>query len=511
MVDLSGSAGHGAVVGGPQSGKSTMLRTLIASLALTHTPQEVQFYCIDLGGGSIAALRDLPHVGGFASRREPDTVRRTIAELRGLLSEREQRFRAMGIESMADFRARKRAGQIDDPYGDAFLIIDGWPNFRSEFDALEVDVVNLAAQGLSFGIHVIVSSNRWAEIRPALRDLLGTRIELKLGDPSESEIDRRAALNVPGGRPGHGLAPSKLHFLSALPRVDGDRLTGSPDAYTEDLADGVADLVNRVRSSWKGRPAPKVRLLPDLLPHEQLPAVEQQPQPKLVPIGINEDGLQPVYLNFRAEPHFYAFGERESGKTALLRTIVRGITTRYTPQEALILLVDTRRTMLGFLNTGHLLEYSVSAEQLKGNMRDVAAALKKRLPGPDVTQEQLKNRSWWNGPELFIVVDDYELVAGQGNKPLAPLGEFVAQATDVGLHIVVVRNSGDASRALYDPIIGKLRENSTPGLAMSANRDDGQLIGNIRSRPLPPGRGTLVSRTLRNGPQLIQTAWIPAE
>ena len=514
VVDLGGASGHGAVVGGPQSGKSNVLRTLIASASLTHTPQEVQFYCVDLGGGSMAALQNLPHVGGFGGRRNPDVVRRTVAELNALLTAREARFQEQGIDSMADFRNRKRRGDIaDDGYGDVFLLVDGWAAFRNEFESLEQDVLNLAAQGLTFGIHVFVTANRWGEIRPALKDLLGTRFELRLGDPSESEIDRKVALNVPAGRPGRGLHPSKLHFLVGLPRVDSENLSEREgwQAYNEDLSDGVSDLVNRVRSSWKGRAAPQVRLLPDLLPHEQLPAVEQQPDPRLVPIGINEDGLHPVYLNFAAEPHFYAFAERESGKTSLLRTIVRGIQTRYTPQEALILLVDYRRTMLGFLDTGHLLEYSVNADQLKGNVQDVCNALKKRLPGPNVTQEQLKNRSWWSGPELFVVVDDYELAAPQGNNPLAPLADYVPQASDVGLHVVLARNSGGANRSLFDPVIGKLREVSAPGLAMSANRDEGQLIGNVRSQELQPGRGVLVSRSLRGGPQLIQTGYIQPE
>lgn len=514
VVDLGGASGHGAVVGGPQSGKSNVLRTLIASTALTHTPQEVQFYCVDLGGGSMAALQNLPHVGGFGGRRNPDVVRRTIAELNALLTAREARFQESGLDSMADFRNRKRRGEItDDGYGDVFLLVDGWAAFRNEFESLEQDVLNLAAQGLTFGIHVFVTANRWGEIRPALKDLLGTRFELRLGDPSESEIDRKVALNVPAGRPGRGLHPSKLQFLVGLPRVDSENLSDREgwEAYNDDLAEGVGDLVNRVRTSWNGRPAPQVRLLPDLLPYEQLPAIEQQPNPKLVPVGINEDGLHPVYLNFAAEPHFYAFGERESGKTALLRTIVRGITTRYTPQEALILLVDYRRTMLGFLDTGHLLEYAVNAEQLKGNVQDVVNALKKRLPGPNVTQEQLKNRSWWSGPELFVIVDDYELVAPSGNNPLAPLAEYAAQASDVGLHVILGRNSGGANRALFEPVIGKLREVSAPGLAMSANRDEGQLIGNVRSQELQPGRGVLVSRSLRGGPQLIQTGYIRPE
>ncbi|WP_461144288.1 type VII secretion protein EccCa [Salinifilum aidingensis] len=530
MLDLSGASGHGAIAGAPQAGKSNAMRTMITSTALTHTPQEVQFYCVDLGGGSLVALRDLPHVGSFGGRRDQDTVRRTIAEIKSLVAEREARFQQLGIDSMADFRTRKRRGEIeDDPYGDVFLMIDGWRTFREDYESLEQDVMNITAQGLTFGVHVFITVNRWGEIRPAMKDLLGTRLELRLGDTSESEMGRKVADNVPQGRPGRGLHSSQLHFLTALPRVDSENIGDREGAereraeqerdaqrptwelYNDDLADGVSDLVNRVRSSWKGAPAPQVKLLPDELPYDQLPRPEQQPKKRLVPIGVNEDGLNPVYLDFDADPHFYAFGERESGKTSLLRGIVRGITERYTPQEALILLVDYRRTMLGFLNTGHLLEYSVSADQLKNNVGDVTNALKKRLPGPDVTQEQLKNRSWWSGPELFVVADDYELVAPQGSNPLAPLAEFVAQAQDVGLHMVLVRNSGGASRALFEPIIGKMREVSAPGLAMSANKDDGQLIGNIRSQTLPAGRGTLASRSLRGGPQLIQTAHLPQE
>src|SRR5262249_34175952 len=84
-LDLSGSAGKPAAVGGPRSGKSTLLRTLVAGLALTHTPREAQFYCLDFGGGTLAGLAGLPHVGGVASRHDANRVRRTVAELQVLL------------------------------------------------------------------------------------------------------------------------------------------------------------------------------------------------------------------------------------------------------------------------------------------------------------------------------------------------------------------------------------------------------------------------------------------
>jgi len=243
------------------------------------------------------------------------------------------------------------------------------------------------------------------------------------------------------------------------------------------------------------------------LPYDHLPSVADSP--RLVPIGIDEAALAPVYLDFDADPHFICFADGESGKTNLLRCIVRGVVDRYTPKQARIILVDYRRTMLGFVTAEHMIGYAVSAASLQKMMADVKGSLTKRLPGPDVTQEQLRTRSWWSGPELFVVVDDYDLVATQSGNPLDPLLEFLAQAKDVGLHLIIARRAGGAGRALFQPMIGRLRELSSPGLMMSGNKDEGVLLGTVKPSALPPGRGTFVSRKL--GQQLMQVAWLPPE
>ena len=74
VAQLAGAAGNVAVVGGPRSGKSTALRTLIVALARAHDPGDVQFYCLDFGGGALSALLPLPHVGVGCrpTRHRPD-------------------------------------------------------------------------------------------------------------------------------------------------------------------------------------------------------------------------------------------------------------------------------------------------------------------------------------------------------------------------------------------------------------------------------------------------------
>jgi S-DNA-T family DNA segregation ATPase FtsK/SpoIIIE len=500
QIDLSAAAGHAVVVGGPRAGKSTLIRTILTGLALGHTPVEAQFFCLDFGGGSISGLADLPHMSGIGGRLDADVVRRIVSEVVSVLDKREASFRANGIDSIGTFRARRARGELaDEPFGDVFLVVDGWQTLKTEYELLEQDILDIAQRGLGYGVHVIVSAARWAEIRPQLKDAINTRVELRLGDPLESDVDRKAAANVPAGAPGRGITRGKLQFLAAIPRIDGVE-------DVTDLADAVAETVSAISEAWHGPVAPRVRMLPLLVPYEDLPPVGARPRLG-IPLGVDETRLEPVYLDFNADPHFLMFGEGECGKTSVLRTIIRGIAETYTPDEARILLVDYRRTLLGAMPESHQLAYCASGGAVAAAVAEVRPFLDGRQPGPDVTADQLRNRSWWKGPEVFVIVDDYDLVATQGGNPLAPLAEFLPMGRDLGFHMIVSRASGGASRALFEPMIQRMREARQPGLLLSGDRDEGQLIGSVRPSRLPAGRGTLVSR--RHGSMLIQTAFLP--
>ncbi len=510
-IDLAGASGHVAVVGGPRSGKSTLLRTILASLSLTTTPQESQFFVLDFGGGTFTPLVDVPHVSGIGTRSEPDVVRRILAEVQGVVDRREAYFRAHGIDSIETYRSRRAQGRVDDGYGDVFLVIDGWNTLRADFDDLELVVQQLASRGLTFGLHVVAATPRWADFRAAMRDVFGTRLELRLGDPMDSEIDRKVAALVPSGRPGRGLVQGKLHVLGALPRIDGD---GSADT----LGDGVEHLVARISAAWTGPAGPKLRLLPELIGLDDVrrlagagagaEASGETASGRRLLLGINEKELAPVGLDADQDPHLLVFGDGQSGKSAVLRTLAHEIMRTRSPKEAQIVVVDYRRSLLGEVPEEYLLDYLTSATQAQPALKDLTAYLENRIPGPDVTPEQLRARTWWTGAEVFVLVDDYDLVATQQTSPVALMAPLLPQARDVGLHLVVARRSGGASRALYEPIIQSLRDLAQPGLMLSGSPDEGPLLGNVRPTPQPPGRGRLVTR--ERGVEALQTAWTDA-
>jgi S-DNA-T family DNA segregation ATPase FtsK/SpoIIIE len=492
LVDLAGAAGHLAVVGGPRAGKSSAVATLLLALAATHRPEQLGAHVINFGGAALTAIAGLPHVGTIAGRQDADLVRRIVAEVSATVVRRERLFRDAAITSVEEFRARRAAGAFpDEPATDLLLVIDGYQTMRTDFEDVEARVLPLVTQGLSYGVHVVLTANRWTELRPAVKDQVTGRLELRLGEPSESEIDRRKAGGVPV-RGGHGLASDGAAMVLAAPHTS---------------AGDMADLIARITADNGMSRMPPVRLLPDLIELADLPAPDGTARG--LPIGVDEEALALVQLDLAAEPHLVAFADAESGKTTLLRVLARGIVDAHPPEQARIVVVDHRRGLLGEVPDSHLIGYTSTSTATTAAAAEIAESLRGRLPGPDVSARELRERSWWTGPDVYVLVDDYDLVApsGMAAHPLLPLVEFLPLAKDVGLHLVLTRRTGGAGRALYDPVLGRLRELGAPGLVMNGSREEGALVEGVRPAPEPPGRGTLVDR--RRGARRIQLAWVP--
>ena len=495
-LDLAGVGGHAGIAGGPQSGKSTLLLSLISGLALTHSPTEVQFYCLDFGGGALSAIAELPHVGGVTGRHDPDRVSRTVAEIFQILTDRERRFAELNITGMTAFREMRANGELpEERFGDIFLVVDGWFTLRQEFETPETTVREIAGRGLNYGIHILLTATRWSEMHHTMRDKIGNRLELRLGDPVESGIDLRAAAQVPK-QAGRGLTDGKLHFIGALPRIDG--INSAEDL----LSRGTRHLVGSVVDSWTGPSAPPVRTLPAILPISGLPPAEGDLR---VAIGLDETQLKPVWHDFRTLPHLTVLGDNESGKTNLLRLVAEAVTSRYTASEAKILAVDYRRELFESVPEEYRLGYSVSGDTARQAAADALAGLKPRLPGPNITPDQLRRRDWWKGPLLFLLIDDYELLTGADN-PLTGLIPLLPQAADIGMHVVLSRAAAGNMRLSMDPFLRRLQELNTPDVALSCPPTEGPLIGGIRPRLLPPGRALLCTR---RGGKLIHTGYAP--
>ena len=173
-----------------------------------------------------------------------------------------------------------------------------------------------------------------------------------------------------------------------------------------------------------------------------------------------------------------------------------------------MVVVDYRRTLLEVVPPAHLLAYTGAAPAATDALGTLRHNLVERLPGADLSPQQLRDRSWWQGPELYVVVDDYDLVVTPSGNPLTPLLDLLAQGRDLGLHLVIARRVAGSSRAMFEPVLQRVKELGSAGILLSGDRQEGPILGPHRASEQPPGRGLLVRR--KQAAALIQVADTPA-
>jgi DNA segregation ATPase FtsK/SpoIIIE, S-DNA-T family len=449
--------------------------------------------------------------------REAERVHHLVRELRTLVFERERRFRDLGVDSMASWHELRRGGLDRGGYGEVLLLVDNWGAFVRELPELETEITELAAIGLHYGVHLVLAANRWAELRPGLRENLGGRLELRLNDPLESELGRSAAAALPE-LPGRGLTQAGLQFQVALP--------GPASAVLE-----------RAMPSQNGAAAPRLRLLPTLVREADLGSAGRPAGPPMsgepagLPLGIEEHRLDTVWLDlFEGAPHLLVLGDGGCGKSSLLRLIAKGFAARYPPEEVALLAIDLRRGLLDLTSLPNLAGHACTPATVVQAVDHLHRELIERTPAdlglgaspaPPVGAGLNGATPRHGGPRLLepvgapiparprwvVLVDDYDLLPAAAGSPLLPLLDLLGLGRELGFHLVLTRRVAGAARAAFEPVFQRLRELGGAGLVMSGDPGEGPLLGNQRAAPLSPGRGFLVRPRL--APALVQVAYSP--
>jgi ESX secretion system protein EccC len=498
VLELDGAGGHVALVGAPRTGKSTFLRTLVHAVCGNRSPDEVQIYAIDLGGGSLFDLADLPHVGAVCGRHEPDAIARLLREVRAMVEERAAAFRAAGVASLTDLWAsQRRAELLPDPLAaETFLLIDNVGLLRTELADLELGLAELAATSLQFGVHLVVTAGRWLDIRPALLDAIGTRLELRLNDPVDSQFGRAAASTLPADRPGRGLIRDRRQFQLAVAwRPD--------DAAVPDARAAVKQAASAASARWPGRRAPQVRPLPLRVSEADVPDLAAAAGRSVAPgsgflLGVEEFRLTPVHLDLLAPgAHLLIYGDDGSGRSTILRRTIAHLAGS-DPDRVRLHLVDLRRGLGAFADAPHVDHYAFAGSLIQETADDLRKLLLDRLPRPDLPRTVLLEGSWWTGPEHVLVVDDYDLALTGVNGPLGTLADALGHASDIGFHVLLARRVAGAQRTAFELFGQRLRELGPPSLLLNGDKGEGPLAGDRTASPQPPGRGLLVRRGRRD-------------
>lgn len=405
---------HLVVVGVPGAGKTTLVRTLLLSLALRHSPADLWCYAIDPGGQGLSVLAGLPHLGDVVQVRDRERVRRLLHMLITTVRERQERFRVAGV---SDLPAYCRVSGARLPA--ILLIIDKLAVLREEFSdaygegSIVDDLVRLLRICRPYGVHVVITADSTRDLPYKLLSLLDQRIALRLPDLYDYSdlLGGRVSAQIPSTLPGRALCVLPEHGvldchialpLLASPSSDDDTSEEQATVLEGEVNDELKATAAALAAAWTGGPQllpPAVRLLPDRVALEDLGptalARESVTGTLRAPLGLESIGLDVAALLLnRDTPHALVIGPRRSGKTTALRSLAVALARRYSAEELRLVIVDPHKGGLaGLSGLPHVAHYARGEAQIAA----LVGALE-RLRGIRP-----------HGERWVVIVDDYNI------------------------------------------------------------------------------------------------------
>lgn len=405
---------HGLVAGMTGSGKSEWLITYILSMAVTYSPDEVAFVLIDYKGGGLAnAFEDpergifLPHIAGTITNLDGAAVHRAMVSISSELKRRQRVFNKAksdndeGTMDIYDYQRLYRMGKVKEPMPHLIIISDEFAELRSQQPEFLDELISTARIGRSLGVHLILATQKpsgvvndqiWSNSRfhiclkvqdrsdsmdmlhrPEAAELKETgRFYLQVGyneyfamgqsawagamyqprDEVEAEIDDAVEFIdntgrvVVKNRPRHPRQNAEQKQIVAVVR------------YLSDLArrEGI-----RTRRLW-------LDPLPDVIDWDTASPAFQQARRTEIFMGMLDDPERqeqyPYALDLSAVRHLLICGESSSGKSTMLHTLLYGLISSFSPEEAGFYLVDLSNGALSpFRSVAHCGGYLTETDE----------------------------------------------------------------------------------------------------------------------------------------------------
>jgi DNA segregation ATPase FtsK/SpoIIIE, S-DNA-T family len=209
-VDLRRDGPHLLIGGTTGAGKSELLQTLVASLAVTEGPDSISFLLVDYKGG--AAFREctlLPQVTGVITDLDPHLAGRALASLAAELRRRERRLRSARVVDVDEYRTARRDRPELAALPRLVVVVDEFRVLAEELPDFVSGLVRIATVGRSLGVHLVLATQRPAGVVSAeITANTNLRIALRVRESGDSRdlIDDPAAAFLPTDRPGRALA-----------------------------------------------------------------------------------------------------------------------------------------------------------------------------------------------------------------------------------------------------------------------------------------------------------------
>lgn len=197
--------GNVVIYGSADSGKETLMSTMIYDLMTTYSTDEVWMYILDFGTESLRIFNDAPHVGEVIFENDKEKIDRFFTKLKEIAKSRK--------EILADYNGDynfflETSGKTMPMI---VVFINGYDVFGERYiDDYDDILLTLTRDGLKTGITFIFSTTSYNDIRYRMADNFRQKIALSLNNTGDySCIFEGIGNMIPVYRFGRGLVSLK--------------------------------------------------------------------------------------------------------------------------------------------------------------------------------------------------------------------------------------------------------------------------------------------------------------
>lgn len=186
---------HGLIAGTTGSGKSELIQSYIASLAINFHPDNVAFLLIDYKGGGMANLfSELPHLLGTITNLDGSQSLRALASIKAELEKRQQLFGQYQVNHINEYQRLYHDGVVKEAMPHLFLISDEFAELKSEQPDFMQELVSTARIGRSLGIHLILATQKPSGV---VNEQIWSNSRFKIALKVQDQADSNEILHTP--------------------------------------------------------------------------------------------------------------------------------------------------------------------------------------------------------------------------------------------------------------------------------------------------------------------------
>lgn len=423
-VRMSMNEGHLIAYGMPGTGKTTLIQSILMSLATRYTPAEWSGYVVDMGR-TMKEYAGLPHIANIITPEDQDRISRLFRHLLKITNERRQLLMESGVKTTAEYRRLIHASGLPD----IVIVIDGYYMFKSSYPAENDKLDVLLREGEALGIYFLITANRVGDMPEKLRSSISKTVAFQIADPHDYYY---MGLRMPGTAadiyqpPGRGYlkyGSRVLEFQTSLP---------TPGENELERMELLKQQIFELNRNWNGiRPEP-IRELPVSISLNNL--IHDSCVEGPAPLGIRVEDLSPFAPDLESGPHFIVGAPMEAGKTSFLTSWILSLAWNNAPEQLAIYTVDGRPS------GGEIAELQGIPHIRSSTVGDkgLTSILDELLASGDTRTEQTAAIPF-KPIKKILFIDDADVLARQMQDFTLKdkLTSLVRKSRDLGVHIVL--------------------------------------------------------------------------